>query len=122
MRVADLCLIPARPAGPDLHATRTTMEALRAIRRDFALVANQATPNKAAKLTSAVMAGLAQSGLVVPIPLASRMDFQYSYTLGLGVSEHAPGSKAAEEIAELWAWCRKRIDKEKISEQARRRA
>ncbi|WP_315765665.1 MULTISPECIES: ParA family protein [unclassified Bradyrhizobium] len=121
MRVADLCLIPVRPAGPDLHATRTTMEALRTMRRDFALVVNQATPNKAAKLTSAVMAGLAQSGPVVPIPLASRMDFQYSYALGQGVAEHAPSSKAAEEIAELWAWCRKRINKEKTGEQQERR-
>ncbi|EJN16273.1 ATPase involved in chromosome partitioning [Bradyrhizobium sp. YR681] len=121
MRVADLCLIPVRPAGPDLHATRTTMEALHTMRRDFALVVNQATPNKAAKLTSAVMTGLAQSGPVVPISLASRMDFQYSYALGLGVSEHAPESKAADEVAEFWAWCRKRINKEKTGEQQERR-
>jgi chromosome partitioning protein len=121
MQAADLCLIPIRPAGPDLHASRATMDALRTMGRDFALVVNQATPNKAARITSAVMAGLAQNGPVVPIALASRMDFQYGYALGLAVSEHAPGTKAALEIAEFWAWCKKRINKDNSSEQQERR-
>jgi hypothetical protein len=53
-QAAHLCLIPIRPAGPDLHASRPTMTALRAMKRDFALVVNQATPNKAAKITGSV--------------------------------------------------------------------
>jgi chromosome partitioning protein len=38
------------------------------------------------------------------------MDFQYAYALGQGVSEYAPGSKAAEEITAVWAWCRKQME------------
>ena len=110
MEAADLCLIPIRPAGPDLHASRPTMEALRAMKRDFALVINQATPNKAAKITAAVMTSLAHDGPVMPQALASRMDHQYAYALGQGVVEYDPGGKAAEEIKELWAWCRKRVN------------
>src|SRR5262249_17731961 len=49
MQQADLCLIPIRPAGPDLHATRPTTNALRTMGRDFALIINQASSNKAAK-------------------------------------------------------------------------
>jgi len=115
MTAADLCLIPIRPAGPDLHASRATMEALLAMRRDFALVINQATPNKAAKITTAVMTNLASSGTVLPVALAARMDFQYSYAVGQGVLEFAPHSKASEEINEVWAWCRKRMNKKGIS-------
>jgi len=111
MTAADLCLIPIRPAGPDLHASRTTMEALLAMGRDFALVINQAAPNKAAKITTAVMTNLASSGTVLPTALATRMDFQYSYAVGQGVLEFAPDSKATEEIKEVWAWCRKRMNK-----------
>jgi chromosome partitioning protein len=111
MQAAQLCLIPIRPAGPDLHAVRPTLEALRSMGRRFALVINQATPNKAAKLTSAVMTSLSHDGAVLPIAVASRMDFQYAYALGQGAIEYAPAGKAAEEINELWAWCRKRLMK-----------
>src|SRR4051812_25402496 len=111
MQAADLCLIPIRPAGPDLHASRATMDALRAMDVDFALIVNQATPNKTARLTTTVMTNLAANGPVLPIAIASRMDFQYAYALGLGVIEHAPDSKASEEIRDAWAWCHKRMNK-----------
>jgi chromosome partitioning protein len=123
MQAAQLCLIPIRPAGPDLHASRPTMEALRAMRRDFALVINQATPNKAAKITAAVMTSLSHDGPVMPVAIASRMDHQYAYALGQGAIEYEPDGKAAEEIHELWAWCRKRLAHKEVShEQAKRSA
>ena len=101
MQAADLCLIPIRPAGPDLHASRPTMQALRTMGRDFALVINQATPNKAAKITAAVMTSLAHDGPVIPIALAARMDHQYAYALGQAAIEYDPNGKAAEEVKEL---------------------
>jgi hypothetical protein len=42
------------------------------------------TPNKAAKITAAVMTSLAHDGPVMPQALASRMDHQYAYALGQG--------------------------------------
>jgi chromosome partitioning protein len=41
MQAAQLCLIPIRPAGPDLHASRPTMEALRAVPHNGALLASR---------------------------------------------------------------------------------
>jgi chromosome partitioning protein len=122
MQHADLCLIPIRPAGPDLHASRPTMDALRAMGKDFALVINQANPNKAAKITAAVMTSLAHDGPIMPTAIASRMDHQYAYALGQGAMEYAPDSKAAEEIRELWAWCQKRLARRIAHEQAERGA
>jgi chromosome partitioning protein len=122
MQHADLCLIPIRPAGPDLHASRSTMEALRAMGREFALVINQASPNKAARITSAVMTSLQHNGPIMPTAIASRMDHQYAYALGQAAMEYAPDGKAAEEIKELWAWCRKRLAKGIEHEQAERGA
>jgi chromosome partitioning protein len=124
MQSADLCLIPIRPAGPDLHASRPTMEALRSMGRDFVLIINQATPNKAAKITAAIMTSLSHDGPVMPLAIASRMDHQYAYALGQGVLEYAPDGKAAEEIKELWAWCRKRLvtKGDSNNEQAKRSA
>lgn len=113
MQAADLCLIPLRPAGPDLHAIRPTVKALRDMAKDFALVLNQALPNKKSKLTGAVMTGLAQDSTVVPLAIATRASFQKSYSLGQAVMEFEPdGGAGAEEINELWAWCRKHLNRE----------
>ena len=113
MQAADLCLIPLRPAGPDLHAIRPTVKALRDMGKDFALVVNQALPNKRSKLTGAVMTGLAHDGTVVPLAVATRASFQKSYSLGQAVMEfEEEGGAGATEIAELWAWCRKHLNRE----------
>jgi chromosome partitioning protein len=109
MQEADLCLIPVRPAGPDLHAIRPTVTTLRNADKDFALVVNQSLPNKKSKLTGAVMTALSHDGMVVPTAVASRASFQKSYSLGHGVLEFEPEDAAAEEIRELWAWCRKHL-------------
>jgi chromosome partitioning protein len=111
MQAADLCLIPVRPAGPDLHAIRPTVKALRDMNQDFAVIVNQALPNKKSKLTGAVMTGLAHDGTVVPLAVATRASFQKSYSLGQSVQEfEADDGAGAAEITELWAWCRKHLN------------
>jgi chromosome partitioning protein len=112
MKEADLCLIPVRPAGPDLHAIRPTVTTLRNAHKEFALVVNQSLPNKRSKLTGAVITALSHDGMVVPTAVAARASFQKSYSLGQGVLEFEPEGAATEEINELWAWCRKHIAKE----------
>jgi chromosome partitioning protein len=110
MKAADLCLIPLRPAGPDLHAIRPTVTALREMGRNYALVVNQALPNKKSKLTAALMTALAHDGMVVPLAIAARASFQKSYSMGQAVMEfEGEGGPGAEEIKELWAWCRKHL-------------
>lgn len=121
MQSADLCLVPVRPSEADLKATLPTIKALTAIGRPFGLVINQASTNKQARLTAAVTTRLSTTGMVVPVPIAARIDHQYAYALGQGVSEFAPDSKATAEVAELWAWCRKQMEM-KHGEQAKRRA
>lgn len=121
MRAADLCLIPVRPSEADVKATMPTVSALHAMGQRFALVVNQAPTNRQARLTSAVTMRLSSSGEVAPLALAARIDHQYAYALGQGVTEYAPGSKAAEEVVELWTWCRKRMEV-RSDDQAKRRA
>jgi chromosome partitioning protein len=109
MRAAELSLVPVRPSEADLKATMPTIKALHALGQAFALVINQGPTNPKARLTGAVTTRLSSNGAVVPVPLGYRMDFQYAYALGQGVSEYAPTSKATEEIAGLWAGCRKQM-------------
>ena len=110
MQAADLCLIPLRPAGPDLHAVRPTVDTLRGMGKAFALVINQALPNKKSKLTSSLMTALAHDGMVVPVAVATRASFQKAYSFGQAVMEFEPeGGAGAVEIGELWQWCRKHL-------------
>ncbi|HEY0331430.1 MAG TPA: ParA family protein, partial [Rhodopseudomonas sp.] len=78
--------------------------------QDFALVINQAPVNKQARLTAAVVMSMSSEGVVLPLSIANRVDHQYAYALGQGVSEYGPDGKAAAEIADLWAGCRKRLE------------
>mgnify|MGYP001807174639 CR=1 FL=1 len=110
MREADLALVPVRPSEADVKATMPTVRALEAIGRPYALIINQAPTNRQARLTAAVSLRLSTSGEVVPVPVATRMDHQYAYALGQGVHEYAPEGKAAAEVADVWSWCRKRME------------
>ncbi len=121
MRAADLCLIPVRPSEADVKATMPTVKALQGMGQPFALVINQAPTGRQARLTTAVTMRLSSSGEVAPLAIATRVDHQYAYALGQGVTEYAPDGKAAEEITELWAWCRKRMEI-KHGQQTKRRA
>jgi chromosome partitioning protein len=121
MQAADLCLIPVRPSEADLKATTATIQALSAMGRSFAFILNQAPAARQARLTSAVALRLGTSAPVVPVVLASRMDHQYAYALGQGVTEYEPGGKAAGEVTELWDWCRKKLGG-KSHEQTKSRA
>jgi chromosome partitioning protein len=113
MLASDLCLSPVRPSGPDLNACGTTLDALAAMGRDFAIVLNQTSPNKATKATGLILSGLSRRATVVPQVVATRMAFQHAYAHGQAASEFEPDGKAGEEIKALWAWCRKRLQAEK---------
>jgi chromosome partitioning protein len=121
MRAADLCLIPVRPSEADVKATMPTLRALEAMGQKYAIVVNQAPPNRQARLTTTVSMRLSSEGPVLPIAIAARIDHQYAYALGQGVTEYAPDGKAAAEVVELWMCCKKRMG-EKNDQQAKRRA
>lgn len=122
MRAADLCLVPVRPSEADVKATAPTLRALMGLQKPFALVLNQAPTNRQARLASAVTTRLSADGPVLPVAIAGRIDHQYAYALGQGVTEFAPDGKAAAEVAELWVACKKRMEGLKHGKQAKRSA
>lgn len=102
IRLADLCLVPARPSPTDLEATQPTLEAIQSTRRKFAFVLTQA-PTRSARVTEAASA-LRILGVLAEPPIAQRNDHQDAMGCGLGVTEYNPEGKAAEEIRQLWSW------------------
>jgi chromosome partitioning protein len=114
IRACDLCLIPVRPSVADIEAGTSTLSAVRACKRPFAFVLNQAPTrgqrihDAASALGKEVTAGLAD---VLALPfITTRNDHQDALRDGLAVSEYAPSSKSADEIRGLWQWVEARLN------------
>ena len=114
IRYADFCLIPTRPSIADIEATAPTLSCIRAWKKPFAYVLNQAPIRGAARLAGAENllsdeAALDIDDIVARPVIMMRNDHQDALTAGLAVCEYAPGSKSAEEIRDLWQWIEARL-------------
>ncbi|MDF2114916.1 ParA family protein [Roseiarcaceae bacterium H3SJ34-1] len=113
MKVADLCIIPARPNAFDLWASETTRKQLRSLRKEYAFLLNQCPPaQQSARVEQGVEALEAMGGLLNPL-IRSRVDYQEATRLGLGVTELHASGEAAEEIRKLWSSLKRRMNKGK---------
>jgi chromosome partitioning protein len=104
---ADLIIVPVRPSPDDLDAVGETVDLITAAGKPMVFVVNSAT--RKARLTSDAAIALSQHGTVSPSVL-HRADVYASSALdGRTVAEADPKGKAAEDVANLWAYVGKRI-------------
>jgi chromosome partitioning protein len=109
VRSADLVLIPTRPSPHDLRAVGSTVELVQAASKPFVFIVTQAKPN--ARLTVQAVAALSSHGVVAPVIVHDRVDYAGSMTDGRTVQETDAKGRSAHEMAELWAFVKKRIAK-----------
>jgi chromosome partitioning protein len=112
--VADLSLLPARPTRLDVEATAATFRAVFLAKRKAAFVLNQCPSSYRSTRASEAAKQLNCLGVLAEPMVSARMDFQDAVAAGLGVTEYAAGSKAAEEIAMLWNWSRRQFTAKKF--------
>jgi chromosome partitioning protein len=112
--VADLSLLPARPTRLDVEATAATFRAVFLAKRKAAFVLNQCPSSYRSTRASEAAKQLNCLGVLAEPMVSARMDFQDALAAGLGVTEYAAGSKAAEEIAMLWNWSRRQLTGKKF--------
>ena len=101
---ADLCLLPARPSHLDVEATAASFRAAYLAKRKAAFVFNQCPTNYRSLRAQEAAKDLTSLGVLAEPTLSARIDFQDAIAAGLGVTEYAPGGKAAQEITALWNW------------------
>jgi chromosome partitioning protein len=102
-RVADLILIPCRPAILDLRAIGGTIDLAKLAGKPAAVVLNTVPPR--GSLAAEAMHAVAGYGVpIAPVFLGQRAAFQHALTAGLTAQEYEPGGKAAEEITQLYMW------------------
>ena len=107
--VADLSLLPVRPTRLDVEATAATFRAVFLAKRKAAFVLNQCPSGYRSTRASEAAKQLNCLGVLAEPMLSARMDFQDAIAAGLGVTEYAGGSRAAEEIATLWNWSSRQL-------------
>jgi chromosome partitioning protein len=114
IRYADLCIIPTRPSVADIEASAATLGVVRAWRKPFAFVLNQA-PIRGRRIDDAAgqLGNEAARDLVDVLArpfIVMRNDHQDALAAGLAVSEFAPSGKSADEIRSLWRWIDNRLN------------
>ena len=108
-KLADLVLIPTRPAILDLRAIAETVRTVRNTKTAAVIVLN-ATP------AGRVGVGVREAGItlearralqaydvpVAPVAITNRADLAHALTGGLAINEFAPRSKGAAELNQLF--------------------
>lgn len=106
MRVADLAVIPFRPAVFDIAAVAATLEMARALGKPVLPVINAAPPRRGdqpAHVVSEAREALAgMQAEAWPGQVTTRAAFAHALASGQAVGEFEPSSPAAAEMAGLW--------------------
>ena len=103
-KAADLVLVPSRPAVYDLETVLTTVELVRAVRRDVPVlcVLNCVPPRGPREQQAREL--LADVGVpVCPAGLGLRAAIDYAAALGMSAYEYEPTGKAAAEIGAIYS-------------------
>lgn len=98
---ADLVLIPCRPSLIDLDAIKRTAQLISSTGKSGYVVLNAAPPTATALLEDARTLVEASGLKVARAVLRERSVYRAVWPYGLGVIEHEPAGKAAQEIASL---------------------
>ena len=102
-KLADLVLVPCRPAILDMEAISNTLDLVRTKSAPVFVVMNAVAPQGGeAQEAAEAIAGL--DAPVCPVQLVSRVAFARSLITGHTAQEFEPNGKAAKEIEQLYAF------------------
>lgn len=107
-RVADIILIPCRPAILDIRAIGNSID-LAKISGKKAFVLLNAVPARGSLAEEAKKAIEAYDIETVDVKIGQRSDFIHALTSGRSAQEYDPSGKAAQEITQLYMWLCKKI-------------
>ena len=113
LRVADLAVIPFRPAVFDIAAVAATLEMARTINKPVLPVINSAPPRRgitpAHVVTEAREALFGMGATPWAGQITTRAAFAHALASGQAVGEFEPGSAAASEVSDLWQEARRAL-------------
>lgn len=102
-QAADLILIPCKPSLLDLRAISSSVKIAQLAEKPAIAVLTQTQPR--GTLTDEATEAIKSYGVpLAPVCIGNRMAFIHAFTLGKGVLETEPTSKAGEEIKALYSF------------------
>ena len=117
--LADLLVVPTRPAILDLRAILGTLDIVKGATRRAVIVLNACPPSRGAGEASVVgdaRRALAAFGVpVAPVAVVNRTAFASALVTGLTATEAEPDGKAAGEVHALWRYIEKELSDGKES-------
>ena len=106
MRVADLVVVPARPAVFDLAAAANTVDMAQRLQAPFFVALNAVPPKRGiAEASTVTIARKAIRGMGAPIwrgAISQRSAYVQSLASGQAVTEFEPDGVPAQEMRHLW--------------------
>ena len=108
--LCDLVLIPVRPSPHDLRAVGATVDIIEKLGKQLTFVINGAAQR--ARITNEAVMALSQHGTLAPVILHQRTGYAASMIDGRTVGEIKGEARGAEEIALLWDYVSKRLQRD----------
>lgn len=110
IRLADFVLIPTKPAAFDLRSMLETIEQARALERPYAIVLTLCPAQHGVELTATMTRMAELHHEICPVLMHHYIAYPRAQKHGLSVQELDPGSKAASEVQQLYAYTCRRLD------------
>ena len=101
--LADHILIPVQPSAPDLRAIHQTIQIAETAGKPASVVINRALVNHPTIAESHEILATS-SATVCPVTMHQRIAHSHAFNSGRCAAETEPGTKAATELNELYAW------------------
>lgn len=108
--LSDMVVIPVRPSPHDLRAVGATVDMIEKLGKALVFVVNGATPR--ARITNEAVMALSQHGTLAPVILHQRTGFAASMIDGRTVGEIKGEARSADEIAQLWEYIARRLNRD----------
>ncbi len=110
IRLADFVLIPTKPAAFDLRSMLETIEQARALQKPYAIVLTLCPAQHGVELTATMTRMAELHHEISPVLMHHYIAYPRAQKHGLSVQELDPGSKAASEVQQLYAYTCRRLD------------
>jgi len=107
---SDFCILPCQPSLLDMRAAKVSVESIRTLEKKGAFVITRANP-RGYRVEDAINALKIHGLPVCPHTIVDRTAYRDAYALGEGVAEYDSQGKASIEIANIWDWISKIINK-----------
>lgn len=109
LEVSTGAAMVTRPNPMDIRALEATWAIVERMRKPSATIFTQTPPGTRARALTLALGRLKDLGIPhCPTPLTYTLGYPYAQAEALAIQEREPTSKARAEVAEVWAWLKRK--------------